>query len=206
MLFRSLVITVSKKPYRPADRIVSLDIKVIPEDFEFTSFTAAATQTMNVDIDKLSLTTTNQLSAELDPTFAGWLKGAGKLAGSTQSALGEAADVSVNPESLNVNLDGDTLYIHREAERGYDLTGNTLVAVNLSPKPPQTDADVSPSVQYDLVVTALTLQDKTGKTLAPGAASISTTHTAYLIPSSLHAKVTYSYVIRHVEKIGRAHV
>lgn len=160
-LKRTLVLTIAKGVYRPADRLVSVKITIRPTNFIISDVTNFTTDYSSVDIAKLNLTQSNSVSASISPTFAGSLAGTGQFGYTGGNTLEETATLSVRPEIQNVNMDGSSLVIYREADRGSDLAGNTLVSFTVHPLPPQT------AVRYDEVVSEVNLVSKTDGTDLP---------------------------------------
>ena len=62
---RSIVISVSKGEFRPADRFVNFRMRIKPENFEFTNYTGVETDDRKVDIEKFSLQKTSSAALDL---------------------------------------------------------------------------------------------------------------------------------------------
>jgi hypothetical protein len=197
---RTLILTIAKGAYRPADRLVNLKIKITPKNFVFSDITNFVTDTVNVDIAKLDLSQNNSASASISPTFAGSLVGSGQFGVSTSKTLDEQATLSTRPEILNVNVEGRDLVIYREADRGSDLAGNTLINLTVRPYPLLT------RTRFDAVVSEVAIiSTKDGTDLPPQPApndaekaSIKTDLLRHLRPEDFEANVSFKYVKRHV--------
>ncbi len=199
---RTLVLTIAKGAYRPADRLVNVTITIKPRNFIISDVTNFKTDYSNVDIAKLDLSQTNSVTASISPTLPGAL-GTGQFGYTAGNTLDEQAQLSVRPEIQNVNMDGPNLVIYREAERGSDLAGNALVSLTVRPRPPTTD------VKFDEVVTDVSVIAKDGTDLpaqsAPNdkeKASITSDLLQHLVTASgmgdFVAEVDFKYVKRHV--------
>jgi hypothetical protein len=107
--------------------------------------------------------------------------------------LTETGTVSTRIENLTTNIDFDTLDIYREAERGIDLSGNTLVNVSVTPvnKPRDQRTD------WAYVATSVKVMDS-GAVLTKDAAEIKTADLNYIFPKDMTASVTFDYVMRRV--------
>jgi hypothetical protein len=207
-LKRTLVLTIAKGAYRPADRLVNLTITIRPTNFIISDVKNFKTDYGSVDIAHLDLSQTNSVTASISPTLPGAL-GTGQLGYTAGNTLDEQAQLSVRPEIQNINMDGHDLVIYREADRGSDLAGNALVSLTVRPLPPKTD------LVFDEVATDVSLVSKDGTDLSPQPApndkdqvSITTDMLAHIgsrgAPSKapdavdLVAEVEFKYVQRHV--------
>ncbi|MYN07754.1 hypothetical protein [Pseudoduganella aquatica] len=186
---RTLVAAITKGEYRPADRFVNFRLRITPDNFEFVDYKSTATDYSVVNIEKLSLEKSNSAGLEL----VGGKPVEATIKAGTARTLTESGDVSVRVENTTTNIDYRTLDIYREAERGIDLSGNTLVNVSVTSQRQfnATQTDV------DYIATALKLTDK-GKLLPPAQAEIKTSFLQYLKPRDLTAKISFDYVIRRV--------
>ncbi len=198
-LKRTIILTIAKGAYRPADQLVNVTIRITPINFIFTDVTNFKTDYASVDIAKLDLSRNNATSVSVSPPFAGSLLGTGQVGLTTSNTLDEQASLSVRPEILNVSVEGRDLAVYREADRGTDLAGNTLINLSVRPRPPYT------IIQFDLVVTDVALASKDGNDLPPQPApndaekvSITTELLRHLRPDDFVAEVSFKYVKRHV--------
>lgn len=189
VLKRTIVATVSRGEYRPADRFVNFRLRIEPANFAFTGYTGTATDYTAIDIENFSLAKTNSAGLEL----SGDTPIAKKITASADRVLTETGAVKARIENATTNIDDRTLDIYREAERGIDLAGNTLVNVGVTAKPEEADN----VIKHDHVVTAIEIS-KDGKPLPADKASLKTTDLTYLAPQDLTAKVTFNYVLRRV--------
>jgi hypothetical protein len=189
VLKRTIVATVSRGDYRPADRFVNFRLRIEPANFAFTGYTGTATDYTSIDIANFSLAKTNSAGLEV----SGDTPIAKKITAGTERVLTETGAVKARIENATANIDHKTLDIYRAAERGIDLAGNTLVNVSVTAKPEKADNDI----KYDYVVTAIETS-KDGKPLPADKASLKTTALTYLAPRDLTAKVRFDYVLRRV--------
>lgn len=189
VLKRTIVATVSRGEYRPADRFVNFRLRIEPANFAFTGYTGTATDYTSIDVENLSLAKTNSAGLEV----SGDTPIAKKITASADRVLTETGVVKARIENATTNIDDRTLDIYREAERGIDLAGNTLVNVSVTAKPEEADN----VIKHDYVVTAIGIDDD-GKPLPADKASLKTTGLAYLQPQDLTARVTFDYVLRRV--------
>lgn len=189
VLKRTIVATVSRGEYRPADRFVNFRLRIEPQNFAFTGYTGTATDYSAIDIETFSLAKKNTAGLEI----SGGSPIAKKLTASDERALTETGNVTTRIENATTNIDDKTLDVYREAERGIDLAGNTLVNVAVTARPEESDT----FVRHDYVVTSIAI-DKDGKPLAPDKASLQATGLTYLRPRDLTARVTFDYVLRRV--------
>jgi hypothetical protein len=189
VLKRTIVATVSRGEYRPADRFVNFRLRIEPANFAFTGYTGTATDYTSIDIENFSLAKTNSAGLEV----SGDTPIAKKITASADRVLTETGAVKARIENATTNIDDKTLDIYREAERGIDLAGNTLVNVGVTSKPDETDT----FIQHAYVVTGIEIS-KDGKALPADKASLTTTGLTFLQPRDLTAKVTFSYVLRRV--------
>jgi hypothetical protein len=190
VLKRTIVATVSRGEYRPADRFVNFRLRIEPANFAFTGYTGTATDYTSIDIANFKLAKTNSAGLEV----SGDTPIAKKITASADRVLTETGAVKARIENATTNIDDRTLDIYREAERGIDLAGNTLVNVGVTAKPEEADT----VIQHAYVVTAIKISNDDGKPLPADKASLKTTGLTFLQPRDLTAKVTFSYVLRRV--------
>lgn len=198
-LKRTVILTIAKGTYRPADRLVNLTVRIRPTNFLFSNLTDFKTEYTSVDVAKLDLNQTNSVSASVSPTFTGSLVGSGQFGVTAGKTLDEQATVSVRPEILNVNVEGRDLVVYREADRGSDLAGNTLIHIVVRAMPPKT------VIEFPWVATDVALVSKDGADLPPQPApndgdkvSITTDVLKLLRADDFLADVSFQYVKRHV--------
>jgi hypothetical protein len=180
VLRRTIVATINRGEYRPADRFVNFRLRIEPVNFEFSAYSGTETDYSAIDIENFSLTKTRSAGLELG-------------GGAPVAAKANLNNERASTETSTTNIDYNTLDIYREAERGIDLSGNTLVNVSLTAKQDERDTQIKP----DLIVTSMSIrQDE--KFLPAEKASLTTAHLLYLKPRDLTARLTFDYVIRRV--------
>lgn len=185
----NLVASVSKSDYRPADRFVNFRLRITPNNFSFTNYIGSATDYTTIDIEKLELTKSNSSSLKLTrgtPIST-------EIGLSNEKSLKETGDIATRIENLTVNIDDQTLDIYREAERGVDLAGNTVIKISATAKNDKSDIQIL----YDTVATDVKIQ-KDSKDIDPANASIKTSLLKHLQPQDLTGDISFDYVIRRV--------
>jgi hypothetical protein len=190
-LDRTLVITLTKGDFQPADRLVRTEIALDPIGFTFSNYAAAATIYSTVNIETLGATKSASNGVELDPTFGGFLKGSAKLTSGNSESYTDQASVSEQIEQLTVYMRGNQLVVYRESERGIDLTGSTLVKITFKADPSLVDS------QWIVTSTKL-VDDKTGRYLSPDKAAISISLSQLSRPKNLKVSASARYIQRHV--------
>jgi hypothetical protein len=188
---RTIVVTVAPGDYRPADRFVNFRLRIEPSNFEFSGYAGTETEYTTVDIENFSLTKANTLGLDINGGGSG--NTTGKAGASHQATLAETGLVSSRFENVTSNLDGNTLDIYREAERGINLSGNTLINIGVTARAENAANDID----VDMVATGIEIS-KDGKPLAPDAASVQIDNLTYLKPKDLKANLTFEYVMRRV--------
>ncbi|WP_036167509.1 hypothetical protein [Massilia sp. 9096] len=188
---RTIVLTVAPGDYRPADRFVNFRLRVEPLNFEFSGYTGTETEYSAIDIENFSLTKVNTVGLDIDG--GGSASTTGKASAGRQTTLAESGLVTSRFENVTTNLDDATLDIYREAERGIDLSGNTLINIGVTARAENAANDLD----TDMVATSVEIS-KGGNTLAPEAASLTIDNLSYLKPKDLKANLSFEYVIRRV--------
>lgn len=195
---RTLVITVSKQGFQPADRLVRTEIDITPTDdqpFQFSDYSATATTYGSVNIETLGATTTASRGIEIDPSFTGKLVGSAKLTAGSSETYTDQATIAVQDEVLTVYKKNRSLVVYRESERNADLTGTTLVKLNF-----QIDKQKSGDVEEWAVTDLKLIDEKLNTPLAPDKASIGLKFARFAKPKPLKVDAVLRYVVRHVVK------
>lgn len=186
---RTVAAAITRGDFRPADRFVNFRLRITPNNFEFVDYKSTATDYSVINIEELSLAKTNSASLQLvggKPIVATGTAG-------TSRALTESGQVSVRVENLTTNIDYNTLDVYREAERGIDLAGNTLVNVSVTAQ----KKDYANQTKFALVVTDATLSNADAPVL-PKKATLTTADLQYLVPKDLWGSASFEYVMRRV--------
>ena len=189
VLKRTIVAAITKGDFRPADRFVNFRLRITPKNFDFVDYKGTQSDYSQINIEKISLNKTNTSGIEI----TGGKPVGATLKSTNERSLSEAGDVTARIENLTTNIDFKTLDVYREAERGIDLAGNTLVNVSVTAQRDQRDKQIG----EDWVVTALSINAE-GQSLQPAKASLKTSNLQYLSPQDLIAKINFDYVIRRV--------
>ena len=192
-LDRTLVITVSKQGFAPADRLVRTEIEITPAEglFRFSDYAAAATTYSSINIETLGATRGASNGIEFDPTFAGLLQGSAKLTSGNSESYTDQASVTVQNEQLTVYKKDESLVVYRESERNIDLTGSTLVKLSMH-------LENKAYEDSGWVVTDEKLFDDDGKPLPPNKASVTLKMATFAKPKPIVVKGVLHYVLRHV--------
>lgn len=186
---RTVAASITRGDFRPADRFVNFRLRIEPKNFEFVDYKGTATDYSVIDIATFSLAKTNSAGLQLvggKPTVATGSVG-------TSKTLTESGQVAVKIENLTTNIDYDTLDVYREAERGIDLAGNTLVNISVTAQKNET----ANQTKVALVVIETKLSEK-GIMLQPRDAVIKTADLQFLVPVDLWGEASFDYVIRRV--------
>jgi hypothetical protein len=193
---RVLVATVSKdSEWLPGDRMVRMEIRVEPRNFEFASYTIAATDTETVKVSSVEATEVRKLPSDIDLAFPGL--GEVKASGlpGQERTVKTTADINSQYEQLGIDITPVELHIIRESSVGGDVVGNTRIALSMI-----TDAlmimngakreAVKPKEEIVLAVTGLNLE-----------AQPPTMDVVPLVPlphCALQATISASYNQRHI--------
>jgi hypothetical protein len=184
---RIIVATVSKGEFRPGDRFVNFRLRLKPSNFEFVDYVGAETDYNSINIASVSFTKKNDVNIGIK----GGTPIAKDVGVNVSKSVTETGVVGTRIENITVNVDYTTLDIYREAERGIDLSGNTLVGVSVTAQKTKVDDMIASA----LVVTAASIT-KNGQRLKPKAASLETANIDYLRPDDLIAEIHFDYIIR----------
>lgn len=188
-LDRTLLITVGKDGFYPADRLVRTELTLTPVGFKFANLVAAATTYSTISVETVSATNSTTAGFEWGPSVAG----TAKITGGTTRSASDQATISQQIEQLTLYKSGDNLVVYRESERGIDLTGNTLLRIGLQ--------NLTVDGRFDpYVVTEAKLIDDKGRWRPPGDASLTIAKARYVKPQSYSVHATLKYIVRHVTK------
>lgn len=189
---RTIVVSVTRGEYRPADRFVNFRLRIQPVNFAFSGYTGTQTDYSTIDIETVSLSKTNSVGVEINGGAGG--STTGKASTGRDAVLSESGGVTARIENVTTNLEDKTLEIYREAERGIDLSGNTLVNIGVTARA----GNVANDIDWGLVATSIDIAGKDGKIAAPEAASVRIANLSYLKPRDLKANLVFDYVMRRV--------
>ena len=207
LFHRTIIVTVARRgAFNPADRLEATEVVIrldcestkdgsTPLCIRFTSWDTAATAYTTISAGTVGFTQAR--SAELDPsvgtppTAPVSASVGGKF--STSSTRAETFNYSTQVESLTVSVeeDGHSLRIRRQGGTGIDLTGNTVVKVDIA-------LDTAPNL-------APTFTPKDGYSSKAGnplpASLLKLIEKDRLVPpvsSNITAKVSLQYTLRHI--------
>jgi hypothetical protein len=193
---RRIVVAVNGLDFGPADRIqrMSVNLALGPEQaaiVKFTSWDKLVTKYDTVDLGtlKLSKGSTFEATADLTPPQIKEIAGIG-LGYTSNRTLDEAINLRRRINALSGRLSATEATLFEEGEVGLDLTGNTVVDVELEAQSP---IEV-PIFQFT------NLRDAKG---APSAPEAVVANPRWIRmpqkPGDITLKVRADYVVRHVE-------
>jgi hypothetical protein len=196
-LHRIMIVTVAKDAlkFNPADRIEATNVLIEPQDgATFTSWDTAATLNTTINAGTIQLTQTGSagqnVSAGLPATSP--LTGSVGLNASRGETRVESFNATSQIDNLTVSVIGGTMRIRRQGGIGIDLTGNTLVKVDLTLPADWVAFKPIFSISGDY-------QDKAGHWVPPQSLKLtSDTVRVATKPRDIKANVTLTYSIRHI--------
>lgn len=209
---RTLIVTVRKEPpFNPVDRLEATDVTISTDDARFDNWDTVATAYTTINAGTAQLTqargATENLSLGAPTTFP--FTASGTLGGSQTDTRVENLTASAQLESLTatIDCDGHCLKIRRQGGYGVDLTGNTVIKVDMAYCPAQGSGEcASPESTTVFAVTSYKkpATDKIKKPgwQAPGDLEITSKQVSIPPPSfgrsGIRAKVGLTYTLRHV--------
>jgi len=197
VLHRNMIVTVTKDPlkFNPADRIEATAVFIEPLDgVTFTSWDTAVTLYTTINAGTIQLTQTQNSGQTLTagtPSGAPITGSLGLTAGQGETRV-ENFNATSQVENLTVSVIDGKLRIRRQGGSGIDLTGNTIIKVDLTV--PSTRAAFKPvfSISGDY-------QDKDQKWVLPEKLNLKA-DIVYVAtkPENIAAKMTLIYTVRHI--------
>jgi hypothetical protein len=210
---RTLIVTVRKEPpFNPADRLEATDVTITTDDARFDNWDTVATAYTTVNAGTVQLTqargATENLSLGAPTTFP--FTASGTFGGSQTDTRAENLIASAQLESLTATVDcnGHCVKIRRQGGYSVDLTGNTVIKVDMAFCPAQSGPGSCTAPESTTVFAVTSYKkpatDKAKKTdwLAP--ADLEITSKQVTIPpasygrSGIKAKIGLTYTLRHV--------
>ncbi len=196
---RTIIVTVRKEGgFNPADRLEATDVTIRPDKVRFDSWDTLATAYTVINAGTVQLTqargATESLSAGA-PTGAPVSASASVGASQTNTRV-ENLTASNQAETLSATVqeDGAALVIHRQGGYGIDLTGNTVIKVDMS---------YSENPMSTYIFSAPNYVDAKGNWLSAKEVVLKATPVSTLPPgTAITACVTLTYTIRHVKSGG----
>ncbi len=215
LFHRTLIVTVRKEgPFNPADRIEATDVTIETPEARFDTWDTVATAYTTVNAGTVQLTqargATEGLSLGAPATFP--FTASGTLGGSQTDTRVENFTATTQVETLTATIGchHHCLTIRRQGGTGLDLTGNTVIKVDMTYCPwPEikpgvenhdTDACVAPDHLRVFSVDAY--RDPKSKWLSPASLALSSTYVSAPPPKlgtdGLQADVSLTYTLRHI--------
>lgn len=197
VLHRTLTVTVSKDPlhFNPADRIEAAEVEIVPlNGVKFTAWDTAATLYTTINAGSIQLTQARSTGQSLTvgaPAGAPIAASLG-LTGSQANTRAETFNATSQVDNLTVSVFPDGhMRIRRQGGIGIDLTGNTIIKVDLTV--PDSKASYIP-----LFSVSGNYQNAKGQWVAPENLKWKESVAHRPIAADLLANVSLIYTIRHV--------
>lgn len=199
VLHRTLVVSVRKAGgFNPVDRLEATDVSIRPIGARFDSWDTLATTYTTINAGTVQLTQARGLTENLTagaPSTAP-VSGSLSLGGSQTDTRVENLSALSTPESLSATIEDGVLRIRRQGGYGIDLTGNTVVKVDLAYAIPE----------HVYLFSAKGYTDQKGHWLPPAKVSFMLKPAAIVPPgTSIEADVFLTYTIRHVIHGGKTY-
>ena len=195
---RTIIVTVRKEGgFNPADRLEATDVTIRtikPNKARFDSWDTLATAYTTINAGTVQLTqargATESLSAGA-PTGAP-VSASGSVSATQTNTKVENYTASIQAETLSATVedDGDALVIHRQGGPNVDLTGNTVIKVDMS---------YSENPMSTYIFSVPKYVDAKGKWLPAKKVALTAKPVSAVPPgTAIKADVTLIYTIRHV--------
>jgi len=195
---RTVIVTVRKEGgFNPADRLEATDVSIIPVPAiaRFDSWDTLATMYTTINAGTIQLT---QVRGATENLTAGAPSGApvsasGSVTASQTNTRVENLTASTQAETLSatVEQDGKALVIHRQGGYGIDLTGNTIIKVDMSYAGTPTSTYIFSVAKY---------VDAKGNWLPAKTLILTATPVSIVPPGTpVTANITLTYTVRHVK-------
>jgi hypothetical protein len=200
---RTLVVSVRKDGgFNPADRLEATDVLIRPSsDVRFDNWDTLATIYTTVNAGTVQLTQARGLTENLTagaPSGAP-VSGSLSLGGSQTDTRVENLSALSTRESLTATIEDGALRIRRQGGYGIDLTGNTIIKVDLS---------YAGNPELLWLFSAKSYVDKNGHWLPTNKVSLTGKPVMVLPwakPLDIDADVFLTYTIRHVSSGGKTY-
>ena len=128
---RTLVISIAKGAYRPADRILATSITIEPRNFSFSGYSVVSTEYETIDISDVTLSRNSSFNAKFTPKFSGSVDGPLEVGATTSRGIDEKFSISNRIPKPYVEIEPCKLVLKQESERGMDISGTTLIKLTL---------------------------------------------------------------------------
>ncbi len=207
-LNRTLVISIAKGAYRPADRILATSITIEPRNFSFSGYSVVSTEYETIDISDVTLSRDSTFSAKFTPKFGGSVDGPLEVGATTSRGIEEKFNISRRIPKPYVEIEPCKLVLKQESERGLDISGTTLIKLTLVANTFLSAGGRSGGVTGDCRVPMMGSRvqfvgsapsiEKNGVPLSPSEASLRLIPQHNLRMGALKADVSMRYVMRQV--------
>jgi hypothetical protein len=192
---RTIIVTVRKEGgFNPADRLEATDVTIQPDLARFDSWDTLATAYTTINAGTIQLTQVREATESLSassPSSAP-VSVSASVAATQSNTRFEVLTASTQAETLSATVEegGNALVIHRQGGYGIDLTGNTVIQVDMS-------YSRSPMLTY--VFSVAKYVNAKGKWLPGKKVVLDATPVSGVPPgTAITATVTLTYTIRHV--------
>lgn len=207
LFHRTIIISVRKDgPFNPADRLEGTDIEIHTPSARFDTWDTLATTYTVINAGTVQLTQARGFTEGITPGLPSGLPltGGASFTGSQTNTRVENYNANVQAETLTaaIDCDGHCLRIHRQGGNGVDLTGNTVIKVDMSFCETQTTDGPCLASRDAWIFSVDKYQDVSGKLLDASKISLAWKKIATPPPSfgtdGIRANVGLTYTLRHV--------
>ena len=194
---RTIIVTVRKEgDFNPADRLEATDVTIIPDKARFDSWDTLATAYTTINAGTLQLTQVRGATESLSGGAPSGAVSASVGASQTNTRVENLAATN-QAETLSATLeglDGAELVIHRQGGYGIDLTGNTVIKVDMS----YSSNSENPTSTY--IFSASSYVNAKGNWLPAKKVALKATPVSIAPPgTAITARVILKYTMRHVK-------
>jgi hypothetical protein len=198
LFHRTLIVTVRKEgAFNPADRLEATDVTIKPDKARFVSWDTLATAYTTINAGTVQLT---QARGETESLTVGTpsvapISGSASGAASQTNTKVENYTAAIQAETLSATIEqnGGALVIHRQGGQNVDLTGNTVIKVDMS-------YAGNPMSTY--IFSVPKYKDTKDKWLPPEKVTLAVKPVSAVPPDTvIKADVILVYTLRHV-KLG----
>ncbi|HTT75668.1 MAG TPA: hypothetical protein VMF50_06755 [Candidatus Binataceae bacterium] len=195
---RTIIVTVRKTGgFNPADRLEATDVAIIPDNARFDSWDTLATAYTTINAGTVQLTQVRGATESLSGGPPSGVASASVSASQTDTRV-ENLTASSQAETLSATIEEDDtkpgateLVIHRQGGYGIDLTGNTVIKVDMS-------YSENPLSTY--IFSVSNYVDPKGNWLPAKKVALKATPVSAAPPgTAITARVILIYTVRHVK-------
>ena len=192
---RTIIVSVRKTgAFNPADRLEATEVTIRPTNATFESWDTLATVYTMINAGTVQLTqargANEAISVGTPATVP--VSATGSLGASQTNTRVENFTASNQVETISATIEdqGGALTIHRQGGGGVDLTGNTVIKVDLV---------YNDHHEFNYVFAVGSYRDKSGKLLPPKKAALKVKPIFGVPPGhAIEADVTLNYTLRHI--------